>query len=446
MLEDDGHAVTTAASAEEALERIDESRPDAIVLDVRLPGMDGLTALGEIREQSGDAPVIIMTAHGNLDTAVQAVRKGAFDYLPKPFDLNKAADVVQRALASRNGNVDEAKPHAESSSELLVGSSPAMQEVFKQIALVAGTDVPVLITGESGTGKEMVARAIHTHGHRAGHPFLPICLAALSAGLVESELFGHVKGAFTGASQNRAGLLELAEGGTVLLDEIAETEPGLQVKLLRALEQREITPVGDARPKPFNARILAATNKPLPEMIADGRFRDDLYFRLSVFRVHLPPLRDRVEDISLLAEHFLRRCSPVDAAIEFRDDAIEELQRRRWPGNVRELRNAVEHAAVLARGAAIERSHLPAEDPLIGVGGATLDDGIAARIAEWVQRELDAGDAEKLYDRFLDLCEPPLLEAILKHVGDHKTQAAELLGMHRTTLRQKLRKHRLDDA
>jgi DNA-binding NtrC family response regulator len=461
FLTDEGHVVATAASAEEAFRRVDEQLPDAIVLDVRLPGMDGLTAIRKLRERTGNAPIIVITAHGNLDTAVKAIREGAFDYLPKPFDLDTAADTVHRALQSwRHRQLQGGMPLLDGRREQrtqgfdkslgsateLIGVSPAMQDVFKQIALVAASDVPVLLTGESGTGKEMVARAIHRHGHRSQRPFLPVCLAALSPGLVESELFGHVKGAFTGATQNRAGLLELADGGTVLLDEIAETDPGLQVKLLRALEQREITPVGESRPRPVNVRIIAATNRSLADAIRAGRFREDLYYRLSVFRIHLPPLRERKDDIAPLAAHFLRSRSDPDAgSVRVTDEAIEVLQKRRWPGNVRELRNAIEHAAVRARGEAIRPEHLPAEEPPLA-GALSADEDLAQRIAAWVTDELSgvkSDEAGKLYEQFLAVCEPPFLQAVLDHCGDHKARAAELLGMHRTTLRQKLRKHGL---
>lgn len=448
LLTDEGHTVSTAASAEEAFRIVEGRTPDAVVLDVRLPGLDGISAIQRLREQTGNAPIVVVTAHGNLETAVQAVREGAFDYLPKPFDLEKAADVVHRALESRQTSVQTSAEPGPLPRESLIGRSPAMQVVYKQVALAAAADVPVLITGESGTGKEMVARAIHLHSHRAGKPFLPICLAALSPGLVESELFGHVRGAFTGADQRRSGLLELAEGGSVLLDEIADTEPALQVKLLRALEQREITPVGDARPRPMNVRIIAATNRNLPEFIADGRFREDLYFRLSVFRIELPPLRDRLEDVPLLAMHFLRTTRPGDSSVGLSDEVLDELQRRNWPGNVRELRNVIDHAAVVAREGAIRRDHLPAEQVPFHRASGTSSENLAARLASWFRRRLDElpdEEGAEFYEQFLAQCEPPLLRAVLDHCEGHKARAASLLGIHRTTLRQKLRKHGLDD-
>ena len=288
-LGDLGHHVEVAATAEEGL-RIAASSPlDVVVLDVRLPGVDGLTAMRSFRDCIGYAPIIVVTAFGNLETAVRALEGGAFDYLVKPFDLDQATTVVTRALEKRQSPEPAATLLARE-TEALIGSSAAMQDLFKTIALVAPTDVPVLITGESGTGKELVARAIHRHSGRRDGPFLPICLAALNPGLVERELFGHIKGSFTGAVHDRAGLLELASGGTVLLDEIGDVSPSLQVKLLRAIEHREVTPVGDARPRFTDIRVIAATNRPLSELMAAGEFREDLFFRLSVFQIHLPAL------------------------------------------------------------------------------------------------------------------------------------------------------------
>ena len=282
-LTDEGHDVEVASSAEQGLQIAEAAPPDAVVLDIRLPGTDGLTAMKAFHARIGPSPVIIITAFGNLETAVRAMEGGAFDYLVKPFDLAHATAVVQRALEARTGRdlVVEARSAAHTDS--LIGTSVAMHDLFRRIALVAPTDVPVLITGESGTGKELVARAIHRHGGRRDGPFLPICLAALNPNLIEGEIFGHTRGSFTGATQDRKGLLELAAGGTVLLDEIGDIPANLQVKLLRAIEQREVTPVGDSRPRPTDIRILAATNRPLAELMASGQFREDLFFRLSVF-------------------------------------------------------------------------------------------------------------------------------------------------------------------
>jgi two-component system nitrogen regulation response regulator GlnG len=452
-LGDLGHEVAVASSAEEGLDAARSGPFDAVVLDVRLPGMDGLTAMGAFRERLGAAPIIIVTAFGSLDTAVRAMEAGAFDYLVKPFDLDQAGAVVTRALESGGAAIGAAKA-ATGAGPRLVGSSPPMQALFKQIALVAATDVPVLITGESGTGKELVARAIHQNSPRRSRTFLPITLAALSPGLVEGELFGHMRGSFTGASQDRKGLLELAAGGTVLLDEIGDVPLGMQVKLLRAIEHREVTPVGDARPRPIDVRFLAATNRPLPKLMADGHFREDLFFRLSVFPIHIPPLRDRLEDVAELARHFLKEVDPRQAGdVALRDDTLAELMRRPWAGNVRELRNSIERAAIVARGGAILPEHLPppilstAED---GPGG----DGLDARITRWTDAALNAAttteddaedpEAESLYDRFLAQVEPPLLRAVLRRESNNKAVAAQRIGIHRSTLRQKLRKYGLD--
>jgi two-component system nitrogen regulation response regulator GlnG len=329
----------------------------------------------------------------------------------------------------------------------MIGASPAMQDLFKNIALVAPTDVPVLITGESGTGKELVARAIHRHSARRNGPFLPICLAALSPGLVERELFGHLRGSFTGASQDRKGLLELADCGTVLLDEVGDIPPVLQVKLLRAIERGEVTPVGDARPRPTNFRVVAATNRPLASLMATGQFREDLYFRLSVFAIAVPPLRERREDIPALAEHFLVQArSPHFAEPHLSEDVLGELRSRPGVGNVRELRNAIEHAAIVARGGPIRADYLPATTGT-GSGEATDICEITQGIASWTSREGRTGGFDPvespLYERFLELVEPPLLRAVLEQCRGNRAAAAQMLGIHRATLRQKIRKYGL---
>jgi two-component system nitrogen regulation response regulator GlnG len=455
FLGDLGHHVDVASSAEEGLSVAARGPFDAVVLDVRLPGMDGLTALERMHTLVAPAPVIVITAFGNLDTAVKAMAGGAFDYLVKPFDLDQAAAVVTRALESRRDG-SEGQPSARTGDEKrrdlassLIGHSPPMQELFKQIALVAPTDVPVLITGQSGTGKECVARAIHRHSPRRQGTFLPVCLAALSAGLVERELFGHVRGAFTGAQQDRQGLLELAAGGTVLLDEIGDVPPAVQVKLLRAIEHREVTPVGDARPRPINVRFLAATNRPLRELMAAGEFREDLFFRLSVFPIEIPPLRDRRVDIPALASHFLA-LSDLPGSRSLRDDVIAELMARPWVGNVRELRNTIECAAIVARGREIRPEDLPAparpQSTAAPETGAASGVDIRRLITDWIEAELrnpsgpEAADSP-LYDRFLALVEPPLLESLLRRSQGNRAWAAQQLGIHRATLRQKLRKY-----
>jgi two-component system nitrogen regulation response regulator GlnG len=442
LLVDDGHDVSVAPSAEEALAAADERRPDAVLLDVRLPGMDGLTALGQLRERIGNTPVIIMTAFGDLQTAVGSLEAGAFEYLPKPFNLDDVARIVRQALDRGNRANSLAEPASDPPASILLGRSPAMQQVFKQIALAAQSQVPVLITGESGTGKELVAQAIHRHGPRKAGPFLPVCVPALSPQLIESELFGHVKGAFTGADLHRTGLLELAGGGTVFLDEIGDVAPALQVKLLRAIEQQEITPVGGAQPRKTDFRVVAATNRPLAEIRAAGEFRADLYYRLSVFPIHLPPLRDRREDIAPLSEHFLLRAGPAGTRRRFSGAAMAELMRRHWAGNVRELRNVVERAAITARGDEIHVEHLPPLES-VAVAGGSLADQIRRYVSEWTQQELATsidGESPDLYDRFLSVAEPALIETVMQHFGGNRAAAARELGMHRATLRERLKR------
>ncbi|HXY33429.1 MAG TPA: sigma-54 dependent transcriptional regulator [Planctomycetaceae bacterium] len=445
LLADEGYDVSVASSAEEALELADRTVPDAVVLDVRLPGRDGLSTIQDLRRRIGRAPIIVITAFGNLDTAVRALGEGAYDYLTKPFDLDQVSDVLRRALrqppATAATSATDEQPLA---PESFIGTSPAMQSVFKQIALVAPSDVPVLITGESGTGKELVAQAIHRHSRRKDAPFLPTCLAALSAGLIESELFGHVRGAFTGAEQARQGLLELADGGTVFLDEIGDVPLPVQVKLLRAIEQHEVTPVGDARARRTDFRVLAATNRPLDELVARGEFREDLFYRLGVFHIHVPPLRERAEDIPLLARAFLRSAA-VDGRIPtVSEGALGELSSRRWPGNVRELRNAVERAALVARGGEIEADHFP-PPPITATTSRSSAEELKLATSNWADESLADPQRGELLEAFLRVAEPPLLKAALAHCGGNRAAAAKMLGIHRATLRQKLSDYALND-
>jgi DNA-binding NtrC family response regulator len=449
-LGDEGHQVEVAASIEEGLKIAAGGPLDAVVLDVRLPGIDGLSAMGALRERIGPAPIIVITAFGNLETAVRAMEGGAFDYLVKPFDLDRATSVVTRALESRGaGGPSPGAGAATFEPDALVGSSPVMQELFKKIALVAPADVPVLITGESGAGKELVARAIHRHSPRRSGPFVPVSLAALAPTLVERELFGHLRGSFTGANQDRPGVLELASGGTLLLDELGDIPPDLQVKLLRVIEHRAFTPVGDTRPRPTDVRVLAATNRPLGALMAAGQFREDLFFRLSVFPIHLPPLRDRRDDIPALAAHFLRQARlPEGADIRLSPALIAALRSRPWTGNVRELRNAIEHAAIVARGRTLGPEHLPPDHPPGGQAPQSAATDFRERLADWARRQIvdppaESGDAS-LYERFLKRVEPPLLQAVLEHCRHNRAAAAEVLGIHRATLRQKLRKYGID--
>ena len=450
ILSDEGYAVVVANSGEEAIACAERQCPDVVLMDVCLPGIDGVNALGRIRDLSPTPPpIVIMTAFGSLDVAVRSLSAGAFDYLPKPFDLDQAISVVQRALQRAEAAQQPATPPTATGTATFLGHSPRMQQVFKEIALVAQTDAAVLITGESGTGKELVADAIHANSPRRSGPFIPINLGALSPQLIESELFGHVKGAFTGADTPRLGLLQLADKGTVFLDEIGDVPLSIQVKLLRAIERKEVTPVGDPRPRPSDFRVVAATNRPLPELVAKGEFRADLFFRLGAFQLQLPPLRDRGEDIALLAEHFLRQSSPSSAG--FSPECLAALSQRPWPGNVRELRNAVEHAAILARQEVLQPHHLPPQllsSPDEPSQRIEDHESLSAFITEWTKQratELAGAHTAAWHDDLLALVEPPLIRAALSAAAGHRAKAADLLGWHRGTLREKLRKYGLEE-
>ncbi|MGD9853875.1 MAG: sigma 54-interacting transcriptional regulator [Planctomycetaceae bacterium] len=443
---DEGHHVDLVPSAEDAWARCEDAEPDVIVMDVRLPGIDGLEAMRQLPHRLRDTPVVIMTAFGNLDTAVRAINSGAFEYLTKPFDLDDAVDVIRRALevnSSAGREVDGAASSA-GIGEFLIGKSPAMQAVFRRIALAAEHDVPVLISGESGTGKELVAMALHRHGSRADGPFVPICVPAMSEALVESELFGHRNGAFTGATADRTGLLAQAQGGIAFLDEIGDITPAVQVKLLRVLETKQVVPVGANAPITCNFRLIAATHRNLQQLVEEGRFREDLFYRLNVFRIDLPPLRDRSEDIPLLARHFLVASrSTVERSLSGR--AIDELVGRPWYGNVRELRNAIEHASILARSGSIEPHDLPPamtrREERVSPGGS-----LAVAVEQWLQQQCtESNDAVALLDDFLHETEPVLIRYALSRSGGNRQEAAAMLGIHRQTLREKVRRFQIDD-
>ncbi|MFM9197695.1 MAG: sigma-54-dependent transcriptional regulator, partial [Planctomycetia bacterium] len=397
MLADEGHSVELAGSVEAGLEACGRFAPDAMLLDVRLPGRDGLSALPELRSLVPEAPIVVMTAFGDLDTAVRAVNAGAFDYLVKPFDLERVSQTVSHALAERASTAESPLPASTVDDALLVGSSPPMQEVFKQISLVAPTDLPVLISGETGTGKDLAARAIHAHGSRRDGPFVATSLGALASSVIESELFGHVRGAFTGATADRTGLFALAAGGTLFLDEIGEAPLDLQVKLLRALENRTVTPVGAATPRPVDVRVIAATNRDLVAAIGAGTFREDLYHRLHVFPIHMPPLAARGDDMKALTAHLLARHAAGRPLPAVSAAFLDAIRARPWSGNVRELKHAVEYAAVVARGGTLRPEHLPPQTtaaPSRPLGDATADARVAAAVEAWVEAALSrAGSA-----------------------------------------------------
>ena len=443
----EGHAAAVAASAEQAFVLIARQTPDVILLDVRLPGMDGLTALPRVRELAPDAAVIVMTAFGSLPTAVKAVEGGAFDYLAKPFDLEQALAAVRRALARRSPPALTEEDHwrEQPGGEEMVGISAAMQEVFKRIALVAPHDSSVLITGESGTGKELVARAIHRYSSRRDRPFIAVNIGALSPNLIESELFGHLRGSFTGATVTRPGVLEKADGGTLFMDEIGEMPLAVQVKLLRVLETREIVPVGSTQPVPLNLRILSATNQDLPRAVAEGRFRQDLFFRLNVFEIHLPPLRERLEDVEVLATHFLSRFKP--SALPLPAETLRFLKSQVWFGNVRELRNALERATIMARDEPLWPEHFPRLSGYHPSPTSPADD-LTADVRKWLAEQVKASPEgpRDLYEALLKVVEPALLEDVMRRLKGNRWVAAQWLGLNRATVRKKLGLYGLADV
>lgn len=436
-----GQEVHVAGSAEHGLELAASTPVDAVLLDIRLPRMDGLSAIAQLRKFAPRAPIIIMTAFGTLDTAAAAVREKVFDYLVKPFSLQELKEVLNRALATLDAESPmESQAIDSQAADVIIGASPQMQRIFNRVALVAASDVPVLLTGESGTGKEVFARAIHRYSSRLEKRFLPVFLAALSPNLVESELFGHARGAFTGADVDRAGLLEQAGEGTVLLDELGDIPLPLQVKLLRTIEEREFTRVGEDQPRPMRARFIAATNKSLPDLIAQGRFREDLFYRLSVYHIELPPLRERSGDIPILANHFLQRIVSRHSDSGFLPATIEELISRPWYGNIRELRNAVEHAAIASRGAPIAIEHLPRA--VLPKTEVQTELGWAQKIDRWIEGEIKTidplVDRARLHEKLLSEIEPILFFRTLQHCRNNQAAAARVLGIDPKTLRTRL--------
>ncbi len=438
-----GYQVTTASSAESALELAGNIHPDVIVLDIRLPGMDGLAAIDLLRQRAGDVPIIVITAYGDLQTAVNAVRNGAFDYITKPFNLEQVRHAVLRA-AGRHEH-DNAGAQRDVPVEGIVGRTPVMQATFNRIALAAAADTSVLLAGESGTGKELAARAIHRYSRRADGPFVAVNVAALSPSLAESELFGHERGAFTGAERARIGLLAQAQGGTLFLDEVADIPLPIQIKLLRALDTGEVVPVGGTKPLSHDFRVISATHQDLLKKIADGSFRHDLFFRLAAFHIDLPPLRERRDDIPDLVQHFVARYCGGAASAQptVTREALAELQRRPWFGNVRELRNVVEHALIVARGGAVLPEHLspPIAAELVqgAMGDSASAERIEALIHDWAQDALrDPERSRQAYNELLRIVERPLLKAAMEKHGGNCAAAARELGLHRITLRKKL--------
>jgi DNA-binding NtrC family response regulator len=423
-LADWGHDARAVASAGDAERAIATSIPDLVLCDVVLPGSSGLGLLIRLREQQATLPFVMMTAHGNIDSAVEAMKSGATDFLTKPIDyatLRALVNGVVRDVVARQQARSLNDELRRLDGSPLVGRSRAMRELRRTIAVLAATDASAIITGESGTGKEVVARALHAASARGAKPFVAINAAAIPEGLIESEVFGHEQGAFTGAVRARAGCFENAEGGTLFLDEIAEMPIALQPKLLRVLEDGRVRRLGSARDVRFDVRLLAATNRDAARAIRDGRLREDLYYRLNVFELVIPPLRERGDDIPLLAQHFVRECSrrhrmPVEGIAE---DAAVQLAAHDWPGNVRELRNVVERAVIVAGRGWIERRHLP---PYL----QSLSGGVEPTLT------LPAGTSMADAERTIIL-------HTLARVNDNKAEAARQLGVDVKTIRNKLR-------
>ena len=361
-LAEEGHAVATAASGEEALRALERSRFDLVVTDIKMPGMDGMELLRRVKTASPGTEVIVITAFGTIEMAVEAMKAGAFEYITKPFNRDELKLAARKALKLRHLEVENVRLRREVARkygfENIVGDSPAMQRVFRLVEKVADTGAPVLITGESGTGKELVARAVHYRSSRAEQPFVAVNCAAIPRDLLESELFGHVKGAFTGAIRDRSGKFEEANCGTLFLDEVGELPFDLQAKILRALQQMEITPVGSNQIITVDVRIVAASNRDLEEGTREGRFREDLYYRLAVVPIHLPSLRERPEDIPLLVAHFLKTLAP-GGGVTIATEALEALKRHPWKGNVRELENTIERLLILRESDVIRVTDLP---------------------------------------------------------------------------------------
>ena len=423
-------------------------QPEAVLTDIRMPGMDGLALLERLQARYPDLPVIVMTAHSDLESAVSAFHGGAFEYLPKPFDVDEAVDRVQRACVQARSSRSELEPLAvpEATPEI-IGAAPAMQEVFRAIARLARSHITVLINGESGTGKELVARALHRHSPRANQPFIALNMAAIPRDLLESELFGHERGAFTGAQARRAGRFEQADGGTLFLDEIGDMPAELQTRLLRVLADGEFFPVGAHTPIKVDVRIIAATHQNLDALVAEGRFREDLYHRLNVIRIHLPPLRERRQDIPLLLRHFLKEASlEIKAETKIlRPDVEAYLCGVDWPGNVRQLENTCRWITVMAAGKDVHLDDLPPEllqTSKDNTVNAPAEDWQSA-LRDWVDEKIRLGQRNIAKDA-IDSAEGILITTALGATRGRRQEAAKLLGYGRNTLTRKIAELNLD--
>jgi len=444
-LRDPSLTVTTAGTAAEAVAAVAAAPPDVIVLDVHLPDASGLETYRRLRRQDARVPVILITGHGTTDLAIEAMKEGAFDFLLKPLELADVRELIDRAVrSSRMMRVPAEMPEVEPASpqgDLLVGRCPPMQEVYKGVGRVAATDETVLILGESGTGKELIARALYQHGRRADRPFVAVNCGAIPENLIESELFGHEKGAFTSADRKRIGKFEQAAGGTIFLDEVGDLPPLAQVKMLRVLQERRFERVGGNETVTADVRVIAATNVDLEKAVAEGRFRRDLYFRLNVFTLLLPPLRDRGDDLNLMVDHYVARYAVElnSPAREVSPDVRAALRAYPWPGNVRELQSVLKQAVLRAGGPVILPEVLPTQvlsrpGPTAGGTGDGFDWDVF--VAERI-----ASGSETLYAEALARMEREVLVRVLTHTGGNQLQAAKLLGITRGSLRTKIRAH-----
>lgn len=433
------------SSANELLKQLPNTLPQVLITDIRMPGMDGLELLKTIQADYPDLPVIVMTAHSDLESAVSAFHGGAFEYLPKPFDVNVVVETVQRACvhSKQLQHIQEDAPEILEETPEIIGEAPAMQEVFRAIGRLARSHITVLINGESGTGKELVAKALHRHSPRAGQPFIALNMAAIPKDLMESELFGHEKGAFTGAQTRRVGRFEQANNGTLFLDEIGDMPAELQTRLLRVLADNEFYPVGAHASVKVNVRIIAATHQNLETLVAQGRFREDLFHRLNVIRIHIPPLRERRQDIGLLMRHFLYlSAKELNTEVKIlRPEAEQILSGLKWPGNVRQLENTCRWLTVMASGREIHVEDLPSElshpvhDPVI-----TTEQGgnWESNFKGWVKQQLMLGKVD-IAKNAMTVLETILIQGALQHTHGRKHEAALLLGYGRNTLTRKLK-------
>ena len=448
LLTEEGYAVKSAASGESALAVLKEELPDMVVLDLRLPGINGIETFSAIHQIEPKLPVIIMTAFGTTETAIEATKLGAFDYILKPFDIPDMLSIIRQALEAgrfmRSPVIMNGVPEA-IAKEAIIGRSKQMQDVYKAIGRVSASDATVLIRGDSGTGKELVARAIYQHSLRSDRPFLVINCVAIPENLLESELFGYEKGAFTGATHRRIGKIEQANGGTVFLDEIGDMPFAIQAKILRLLQEKSVERLGGRETIPVDVRIIAATNRNLEHAIIDGRFREDLYYRLKVVTIQLPPLKDRAEDIPLLSDFFMRRFS-ADLEIDnpgITHGALEILTLHPWTGNIRELANTIQKALIFNRGAPIcEKDITQTLDAESAVAAASPEDADDA-IRQWARNVLNSGDQKNLFDSCMDRVSGVLISEALRMTGGNRSRAAQLLGMSRPTLHAKIDKHHL---